>query len=141
MQHHMGQLTTVLHASFDAGAPAIRSARNAVGEALVRQGWNTSDVDRARLVVSELAANAVLHARTRFEVDCAVDDGARISVTDWEPARLPEPRDLDPSTPGGLGIRLVDELVDEWGVDRHDDCKVVWCHLCKTVGEVARRAE
>jgi anti-sigma regulatory factor (Ser/Thr protein kinase) len=123
-----------LHVSYHDGAPDIREARNTVAEELARRGWSAPDIDRVRLVVSELAANAVLHARTHFEVHCEIDSDARIQVVDWSPGHLPQVREVEPERPGGLGMHLVDELVDDWGVERHDECKVVWCVICRSRG-------
>jgi anti-sigma regulatory factor (Ser/Thr protein kinase) len=137
---HDREAVGVLHVSYRDGAADIRSARNTVGEALADHGWSTPDIDRVRLVVSELAANAVLHAQTGFELDCAIAADARIAVTDWNPARMPEVREIDVARPGGLGMRLVDELVDEWGVDRHDDTKVVWCRIRRSRPDCRRES-
>jgi len=131
MQHPRDRVRS-LHVSFHDGASDIRAARNVVGQELARSGWSPSDIDRVRLVVSELAANAVLHARTHFELRCDIDDTARIEVVDWSPGHLPSVREIQPEQPGGLGMRLVGELADEWGVERHDDRKVVWCVLCRS---------
>ena len=93
-----GYLTRAL----TAGGSAVLVATPAHGEAT---GWPWRDTRPARrsrlatdvaLVVSELAANAALHARTAFTVSAALsEDGVYLSVTDQQP--LPEGRDTCPS--------------------------------------------
>ncbi len=136
MQHDRRTVGS-LHVSYDDGPPAIRAARNTVSEELARRGWSEADIDRVRLLVSELTANAVLHARTRFELHCDIDGDAdaRIEVVDWRPTEVPQVREVEPERPGGLGMRLVERLADRWGVERHDDCKVVWCVVCRAPGQ------
>jgi anti-sigma regulatory factor (Ser/Thr protein kinase) len=68
------------------------------------------------VLTSELATNAVLHARTPFEVSVTVtDDVVLVCVGDraaGEP-RSPAPSDRRES---GRGMVLVRSLADEWGV-------------------------
>jgi anti-sigma regulatory factor (Ser/Thr protein kinase) len=89
------------------------------------------------LLVSELVSNSVRHAgmrdgerirlRARTERDCAyveVCDGGRSG-------RVPEKRapQSDVLEPGGLGLFLVDEMADRWGVHRREDGTCVWFEL------------
>ncbi len=120
-----------MRVAFEAEVEHIRSARELVAETLASSGWPPAAVDRARLVVSELAANAVLHAGTAFELRCSLPAAlqARLEVTDFAPGTVPQLRDLDRSTPGGMGLRLVDAMTSEWGVEEHPQFKVVWCRM------------
>lgn len=89
----------------------------------------------AALIVSELVANSVIHAK----VDChrtlsvevmTLDDRLRIAVTD--PGADLEPRLLpaDAKTPGGFGLRLVERMSSAWGVVREASGRTrVWCEL------------
>jgi anti-anti-sigma factor len=84
-------------------------------------------VERATLMVSELASNAVRHANTGFVLRIrATPEDARVEVTDngpGTPARR-SPELLDPS---GRGLLIVDSLADEWGVDGSTPTgKTVW---------------
>ncbi|SES35806.1 Anti-sigma regulatory factor (Ser/Thr protein kinase) [Pedococcus cremeus] len=81
----------------------------------------------AELLVSELVTNAVLHGAPpiTLRVEC---DGTRlrVSVTDRnsDPAYV---RDAGPEDESGRGIRLVDFISDEWGVEpRLGEGKDVW---------------
>jgi anti-sigma regulatory factor (Ser/Thr protein kinase) len=86
-------------------------------------------VYEAALVVTELAANAVLHAGSAFVVTLSVGLGAvRISVHDSSSV-LPTPRRKELMGLSGRGLRLVDVLADRWGVDVAIGGKVVWVEL------------
>lgn len=92
----------------------------------VLDGWPEATVDTARLLLSEVVTNAVLHARTPISVDVRpYGDGAMFEVRDEHPAG-PLPKHFEPDSPTGRGLILVDALADEWGVTRTDDGKVVW---------------
>lgn len=68
---------------------------------------------RARLLVSELATNAVRHGRGRIELVVEVRPaGIRFSVAD-EGAGRAVPR--TPGDDGGFGLHLVEDLADRWG--------------------------
>jgi anti-sigma regulatory factor (Ser/Thr protein kinase) len=88
----------------------------------------------AALLVSELVSNSVVHAnvgpRRALTVEVTtLDDRVRIAVTD--PGSRLRPRLLppDPETPGGLGLVLVDELCETWGVRQDLTRTCVWCEL------------
>ena len=83
----------------------------------------------AALVVSELATNAVLHARTPFQVRVAVEpDVVRIEVRDGVD-RAPTIRYFSDEATSGRGLRLVAELCRAWGVDVDESGKTVWAEL------------
>jgi anti-sigma regulatory factor (Ser/Thr protein kinase) len=72
-------------------------------------------VDDIRLVVSELAANAVAHARTPFRVTLSRVSGlVRLAVQDESPSvpAKSEPGDTDEC---GRGLLIVELLSTEWG--------------------------
>ena len=80
----------------------------------------------AVLVASELATNAVKHARTRFEVTITAQESIRIEVIDQGPVT---PAMTDPSR-HGLGMRIVAQLSDRWGTDQIDgNGKIVWAEV------------
>jgi anti-anti-sigma factor len=88
-------------------------------------------VDRAVLLVSELVTNAVVHARTdlRLRVELR-GDLLHLAVRDGSPWQLRPATIPDPEAEGGRGLWLVDQLARSWGVNRHPDGgKVVWCTL------------
>jgi anti-sigma regulatory factor (Ser/Thr protein kinase) len=89
------------------------------------------------LLVSELVTNSVRHAglgeeekirlRARSDAVCAYvevcDAGRSGSVPDRR-----EPG-IDALEPGGLGLMLVDEMADCWGVSRDEEETCVWFEL------------
>jgi serine phosphatase RsbU (regulator of sigma subunit)/anti-sigma regulatory factor (Ser/Thr protein kinase) len=100
------------------GEPAsIRAARDFVAAALPE--LSRDDLDVVVLLVSELAANAVVHARSVFEVAVSVDMSqghVRVGVTD-EGGGAPVQLGLKPGATRGRGLQLVDGLSDDWGVE------------------------
>lgn len=116
--------------AFSPDAPA--AARHfAVGE---MRRWATADTaelaDDAALVVTELAANAIVHARTGFTLALwAHQDVLRISVRDGSP--LPRPEDGPALPPAPLhGLGAVDALAKRWGVESLGTAgKTVWVDL------------
>jgi anti-sigma regulatory factor (Ser/Thr protein kinase) len=80
----------------------------------------------AVLLVSELASNAVLHARTPFEVVVHVDDHrVRIEVSDGD-STLPALRTYVRESITGRGLHMVAAAAHGWGFDARPDGKVVW---------------
>ena len=91
--------------------------------------WGTGDLaGDVALVVTELAANAIVHARSAFTVILSVhDDLLRISV-----------RDAVPLDGAGLraaplhGLAVVDALASRWGVESLGNAgKTVWVDLLR----------
>lgn len=95
-------------------------------------------LDPARLIVAELAANAVLHGRVtgrsfRLGLTVTAPGSLRIEVTDPRGDQLPpQERAADGAEPAesGHGLLLVEELADRWGVRTGPvPCKTVWAEL------------
>ncbi len=94
-----------------------RAARQFLVSALDRWGYEGRLVSDAELVLSELATNAVLHAKTGFEVSLTMDEGLlRLAVHD-DSSLPPEVQDDDPDAETGRGLQLVSALCERWGVD------------------------
>ena len=112
--------------AFSSDAPA--AARHFAAGAVLRLGAAELSADAA-LVVTELAANAVVHAHTGFTVDLAVGlQVLRISVRDASP--LPPGAGLHPAPLHGLGA--VDALASRWGVEPYGHSgKSVWVELSR----------
>ncbi len=99
--------------------------------------------DPARLIVAELAANAVVHGRVPgrdFSLSLARDDVRgviRIEVSDTHPV-LPVPTAAAADEEHGRGLALVDALTACWGVTgRTGPGKTVWAE-CATVTDGPR---
>jgi anti-sigma regulatory factor (Ser/Thr protein kinase) len=118
-----------LSARFPAEGDAPRRARHLVADALEHWGKTSPLLNDAQLVVTELAANAVVHARSPFSVELwRRRDGVRLAVRDASRAS-PILRDLDPLAISGRGLRIVAALAAAWGVQPDGDGKTVWAEL------------
>ena len=101
-----------------------RAARRFLHDQLV--DWGAEELDEpAQLILAELSANVIRHAQTDFAVriDWA-PPALRIEVSDGS-SIVPAIKDLADEH-GGLGLRIVDSLADEWGIEQHEDGKAVW---------------
>ena len=115
---------------FPAAPVSVADARRFALDALGATGQE--DRERVELMVSELAANCVVHAATEFDVSVSRSAGfVRVEVTDagdGEPAvRWP-----DRLQPKGRGLQIVSSLADDWGVHPSMDGapgKTVWFTL------------
>jgi len=92
--------------------------------------WSLGDLEWvAAQVVSELATNAVIHARTAFTVGLSFEDGVlRVSVSDRSP-RQPVRRRYSDEATTGRGLALIERLAGAWGVAAGIGGKTVWCDL------------
>ena len=113
---------------------AARAARHAVASSgLVEEGQEATLL----LLVSELVSNSVRHAglreHDRIRLRARADEAlAYVEVCDAGHSGLvPAKREegLEALEQGGLGIVLVDEMADRWGVHCHGDETCVWFEL------------
>jgi anti-sigma regulatory factor (Ser/Thr protein kinase) len=91
-------------------------------------------VSDATLVLSELVTNAVIHAATDVHVSIELHDdtGIHLEVGD-DGTALPRVVHAEPDHIGGVGMRIVDQLVAAWGVRLVGDGKIVWADLAVVV--------
>jgi anti-sigma regulatory factor (Ser/Thr protein kinase) len=114
-------------------AEAPRLARAALRSWLAREGLEALE-ERALLVVSELVANAVVHAGTVLELSFSAGDrSVEVGVSDQDcraprlVRQLGDATELEGSMPvGGWGLAIVAELADNWGVTEMGRGKRVW---------------
>jgi anti-sigma regulatory factor (Ser/Thr protein kinase) len=99
-----------------------------------------SVLDAVGVMVSELATNALLYAGTVFEVTVEQHDGIlRVGLTDFGGGE-PQIQQRPPTVPHGRGLRIVNELSNDWGVvpSSEDEGKTVWFTLIlRSNGELA----
>lgn len=90
-------------------------------------------VEPATLITSELATNAVAHAKgigEFFELGLRRRHGVLvIEVTDSCQWAMPEKPPPDPDATGGRGLVIVEALADRWGVRPRSPGKTVWAHV------------
>ena len=107
----------------------VRVARSLVARALAP--WPHLH-DLAALLVTELATNAVLHARSTFLVEVAVGPRTvRIAVSDTSPV-LPHRKRHGVEAGTGRGLGLVELLSTDSGCEPREHGpyrKTVWCEL------------
>jgi anti-sigma regulatory factor (Ser/Thr protein kinase) len=111
--------------TFDAVPTSIAEARNFVAGLLASTPVDLEAVDQ---ITAELAANAVLHARSDYRVRVMVgDERVRVEVANDSPDVLPQQREHDDA--GGRGLHIVGALAADWGAESRGDEKVVWFEL------------
>ena len=114
------------HAScmFEPDASQVALARRFATAALDAWGLEADDIE---LLVSELATNAVLHARSDFWIRIvALADRVRVEVSDQN-SRLPSFSVVPADAYSGRGLMLVQASAAAWGVEAHsDDGKTIW---------------
>ena len=115
-------------ARFNAEPGSVPQAREFTRRLL--HDWGADHLfDEASLVVTELAANAVLHAGSPYEVSLTLEDRVlRNEVADSDPA-TPEPQPFSAVAESGRGIVLVSAVSASWGIDARPDGKVTWAEL------------
>ena len=123
---------TIAHFQVYGGATAPSAARELLVETI---GTSVEGelVDRARLLVSELVTNAVIHGGAGPDDPITViasleEDGVRTEIRHRGPQFTPPVEEPDLDSPGGLGLFLVEQIADEWGIDESDEI-TVWFRL------------
>jgi len=113
---------------FGRGRHAPKKARRFVSEVL--REWNVGELtDSANLIVTELATNAMLHARSGFTVSMAQTGSVvRIAVGDTASA-VPQRARGGAAALVGRGIPIIEALAARWGHLALEEGKLVWADL------------
>jgi anti-sigma regulatory factor (Ser/Thr protein kinase) len=93
-------------------------------------GWQVRDdvAEDALLVVGELSANAVVHARTPFRLVVRLKPPLlRVTVEDGHVGAVP--LRTNPTQNQICGLRLVNALALRWGWAEHATGKTVWAEF------------
>jgi len=109
-------------------SPAI--ARRLVATLL--DGWGLARFDEdLSVITSELVTNVYVHTPhvDSFELELiGHSGGVRLSIADGSTIK-PVIRELDPRTPTGRGLQMVQALASRWGSEEHQGGKRVWVEL------------
>lgn len=133
----------VAGAHFHAATASVRMARRMASETVA--GWHLDDLhDAVELCTGELAANAVLHGRTSFDVVLRREgDTVRIDVIDRRPEEVPAQipltgtaADITRMASTGRGLQLVAGTADRWGFTTTEDDKSVWAEIGPEAPEI-----
>ena len=124
-----GTTEDVMSLSLDGGPEAAGHARRAL--ARLRSDLDPPLIETMRLLVTELIANSVKHARAdAVALNVVVGRGAvLVEVRDEGPGFEPVDRTEAQDKASGWGLFLVDRLSDRWGVAREDASTRVWFEL------------
>ena len=116
--------------SLPADARSPKRARDFVVDTL--QGWKLDGhLGVAKLLTSELVANAVMHARTDLTVTVERDERRqvfKVSVADGV-RTPPRRRRFSPWATTGRGVAIVEAAATDFGTDQSEDGKIVWFEL------------
>jgi len=112
----------------------VTKARHAAVAALRDAGVGGLALDSSELIVGELIANAVRHARTELTAVIDVSDvTVRVEVIDLD-SRPPALLAADDASTSGRGLQIVDALASRWGweateTDEGIPGKKVWAEV------------
>jgi DNA-binding NarL/FixJ family response regulator len=112
-----------VHLPADLVSPA--AARRFVEETLAQ--WDCSEaLETVKLLVSEVVANAVVHASSEVRVEIRLlPEAIRVVIGDTDPT-TPTRRDPSLLDESGRGLALVEAMSTAWGVDSTGRGKDVW---------------
>ena len=109
-------------------AASVREARHRVADTTA--GYPEDVCTTVALLTSELASNAVVHARTPFTVTATIDrEIIRVAVSDAGGPQRPAIPVREPMAEGGWGLSMVATAANRWGVDDDDGRTTVWFEI------------
>ncbi len=112
----------VMSSSHEPVAAVATELRRRVRALLTGWGVRAETVDDVLLVLEELVANVLDHARTAFRVVVRLaGDVVHVAVRDHSTR--------SPHAVRGRGLQLVATLPESWGCEHHADGKTVWAEL------------
>lgn len=121
--------TSIGERDFPSHAASVAKARQFVLSVLDVDALTAESI---QLAVSELATNAVLHARTSFTVRVS-GDGSTVRVAVFDRSAAPAvKKDYGPEAVTGRGLSIVERLSDQWGVMPDGEGKWVWFEMALT---------
>ena len=121
------EVSDVQRLDLPADPSSVGDARRFVTRVLSEWGL-TEAIDVVALLVSELATNAVLHARTAYAVVVSANrEDVRVEVLDGSSVQ-PRRRQNSNAAATGRGVAMIDRLATSWGTraGAHGFAKGVW---------------
>lgn len=114
--------------TFPNEAASVPAARGFIKSTL--HGVDAETLQAIELMVSELATNCVRHTAESFEISVEHIPGQiRVQATDCGEGK-PQMRSPAPTDPHGRGLRIIDALATDWGVEiGPGEKKQVWFEL------------
>ena len=118
---------------------SVPAARRFATSAL--PGVAADTLEAVELMVSELATNCIRHTDSGFELTITRAGGdIRVEATDGDGGK-PEMRSPKPTDPSGRGLKIIDMLSADWGVDQRAAAgKTVWFTVPDTAPSSAAQA-
>lgn len=112
---------------------SVPQARDFVADALSALDGEVRN--RAVLITSELATNAIRHAHSPFRVTVAISgEEVKVAVTDSSGV-VPVPRQPSRTDAHGRGLMILRTLADRWGIDTEPATTTVWFTLALNENE------
>ena len=119
--------------SLPLGVHAVGEARHFVARTASAWGIAADHIATATLLTSELVTNAVLYGYGALAVALHCGHGLlRVEVIDGSqglPQQRPRLGSGETQNEDGLGLLLIEACSREWGVQPHQDGKLVWCDI------------
>ena len=114
-----------LHLSPTPHAPMI--ARRRVAERFA-SGLDNGELQNAKLLISELVTNAVMHGHGPIELLALLDESRlTVDISDRGEGFERPRHERDPDAIGGYGLNIVDALASRWGI--HEGSSHVWFEI------------
>lgn len=108
----------------------LKEVRDELRDICSNEGFDDKRVQELLLVINEACANVMRHAyhddaSQPIELDVhRSEQMLEFRLRDYaepiDPAKI-KPRDLSETRPGGLGINIIDEIMDEWRFESPSD--------------------
>jgi serine/threonine-protein kinase RsbW len=115
-------------------ASSVAVARQRLREWMVEHGCSNEAIEDARVVISELVANAVRHARPLSDGQIQVTwtmagSGVELAVSDGGSPTMPRNVNPPSTATAGRGMAIVETLANDWWSDRAADRTTVYARL------------
>jgi len=113
---------------------SVSVARQRLRAWMLEVGGSPEAIEDARIIISELVANAVRHARPLADGSLLVTwslegDGIQVSVTDGGATTRPRNVHAAPTALAGRGMAIVDALAEQWWTEDTQSRSTVHAHL------------